>query len=674
MATLSGQQIANRYSSLIKTANDTTLSASLVAMEDGAGNDSDLFIATGKVKVGTTLGIGTDPSVAKLHINAGSGQALTIDNGNASFIVGKGTQYSFCIGDCNPVATVGGGTSSSAAQANSNYISSNTGAHSGAGSMVIMNGAGTGAIGIGNSSPASGQIEIGADTAIHNIKMNLKTGSQAFDIYGNSETLMSVNTTTKKIGIGRNVVSPNSTLEIGGSIGAAGVYSALSLHNQYYDAAATMNNTVSEIQFRNQFSASSSDNKAAAVIRAGMEGTPDYPHGTWTSHSSTQNGYIQFMTTGAGTTGGQVRLTSAGYLGVNTITPKHTLDVAGSARVTGTLIAGRITQETEVYKLEEYFNRLPVANASIGVSTNLDFELQGTGTPVSAWSTNNGGINIATTTSSGDEAVIMPHADTNQTAWKNVPFGTTDTIIWEAAITTDAVEATAKDHVRYHLGLFLGDNRLEDNHTATHISDQAFFYYDSSDTTLPHQTDNTRWHFCYSNNGDDYVTKLNIGFQHDTTYRFRIEIDSNRLPSVFINDVQYGLTVVSSSGATGRTDVQINNAAGYSTSGSPVAMAVDTVDATTKFVVGDIVCDASGNIIGTVTAVAATTLTLGTITHGVIDNEVLYVFGNEAASVTAKGAALKSSAHFKPQIGVVTRTTAARNVDVHYQAISRTLK
>ena len=59
MATLSGQTIANRFSSLLKTASDSTLTSSLTAVEDGAGNDSDLSIATNKVKVGTNLSIGT---------------------------------------------------------------------------------------------------------------------------------------------------------------------------------------------------------------------------------------------------------------------------------------------------------------------------------------------------------------------------------------------------------------------------------------------------------------------------------------------------------------------------------------------------------------------------------------------------------------------------------------
>ena len=49
MATLSGQTIANRFSSLLKTASDSTLTTSLTAVEDGAGNDSDLSIATNKV-------------------------------------------------------------------------------------------------------------------------------------------------------------------------------------------------------------------------------------------------------------------------------------------------------------------------------------------------------------------------------------------------------------------------------------------------------------------------------------------------------------------------------------------------------------------------------------------------------------------------------------------------
>ena len=64
--------------------------------------------------------------------------------------------------------------------------------------------------------------------------------------------------------------------------------------------------------------------------------------------------------------------------------------------------------------------------------------------------------------------------------------------------------------------------------------------------------DNTKLHFIYSRGGVDYVTNLSLAVAADTTYRFRISIGSDRKVSIFVNDVQYGLT--STSGSTGTTE------------------------------------------------------------------------------------------------------------------------
>ena len=66
MATLSGQTVANRFSSLLKTANDGAVTSTLTVVESGEGTDSDLSIATNKVKVGTAFGINVIPSLAVL--------------------------------------------------------------------------------------------------------------------------------------------------------------------------------------------------------------------------------------------------------------------------------------------------------------------------------------------------------------------------------------------------------------------------------------------------------------------------------------------------------------------------------------------------------------------------------------------------------------------------------
>lgn len=156
-----------------------------------------------------------------------------------------------------------------------------------------------------------------------------------------------------------------------------------------------------------------------------------------------------------------------------------------------------------------------------------------------------------------------------------------------------------------------------------------------------------------------------------TTYRFRIEIDSNRQASVFINDEQYGLTTISGVGDTG---VNVNGAVSLS-SGSSHVIAVDGTDATTQIVVGDVITNATGVAWGTVTAVSsATSITITAASTKSFPNDSdIYIYGRAASSTTTKGSALQDNTDLVPQISVTTRTTAARALTVHYQKISRNL-
>ena len=93
--------------------------------------------------------------------------------------------------------------------------------------------------------------------------------------------------------------------------------------------------------------------------------------------------------------------------------------------------------------------------------------------------------------------------------------------------------------------------KLTNTSTIATDAHQAYFTYCSDDTFGTLAT-NANWHFVYSVNNTDYVTDLGLAVEAETVYRFRISIDSNRQVSVFINDIQYGLT--HSDGTTGTTE------------------------------------------------------------------------------------------------------------------------
>jgi hypothetical protein len=188
---------------------------------------------------------------------------------------------------------------------------------------------------------------------------------------------------------------------------------------------------------------------------------------------------------------------------------------------------------------------------------------------------------------------------------------------------------------------------------------------------LQYQTTSTTWHCVYSSNGTDYVTNLGLLVEEDTTYKFKIIIDGNRQPSVYINDTQYGLTTISGVGDTG---VDVDGAVSLSGGASHV-ITVDGTDATTQIVVGDIITNSAGTSWGTVTAVSsATSITItASGSKSFPNNENIYIFGRAAATSTTKGAAIRTGQDLVPQVSVTTRTGGARTLTVHYQKISRNL-
>ena len=262
--------------------------------------------------------------------------------------------------------------------------------------------------------------------------------------------------------------------------------------------------------------------------------------------------------------------------------------------------------------------------------------------------------------------IILPHLDHltaqnagAQTAWTGVLWGTENQVVWECCILSDSVITDSM----YYAGLKLTNtHRYTDN-------DQAYFFYDSSKTILNNAGAPGSWHFVYSVGGTDYVTNLNLAAHASTIYHLKIEIDENRRVKAYINNIQYGLTQISSVGDTG---VNVNGTVALS-SGQSVVITVDGTDATTQIVVGDILTNSAGVVWGTVTAVSSATSI--TITAGATksfpDDEDIYIYGRAASSSTTTSNAL-GTVDLIPYIGVVKHTNSTtRHLRVAYQKISR---
>lgn len=199
-------------------------------------------------------------------------------------------------------------------------------------------------------------------------------------------------------------------------------------------------------------------------------------------------------------------------------------------------IAALDETKDERYYLEEYFLQRPALNAVIATDENSNaaawlaaniankhFELLGANmtTALCTFNATNAGILLTTAGADNDAAIILPHLDTNQTAWTNIKWGTENQVEWTGSIKTGAsVETT---------GIWAG-LKLTNTEVIATDNDQAYFRYNTDDS-------NTTWHVITSNNGTDTDTDTGVAVAANTQYKFQIKIDAFRVARFYINDV-----------------------------------------------------------------------------------------------------------------------------------------
>ena len=182
---------------------------------------------------------------------------------------------------------------------------------------------------------------------------------------------------------------------------------------------------------------------------------------------------------------------------------------------------------------------------TVGFDGNRNFEVLGTNMTSALATRNNDRAGIVLTTAGADEdqAILAPHLDSGLTAWTGTLWGTENQVSWECSLNTNAI-----DNQKLWAGLKLTNDQL----VATDAN-QAFFKFQTDATNSEAFDDFTLLHFVHSIGGTDFISALPITVAANTNYHLKIEFDSDRKMSIFVNGVQYNIT--STSGSTGGTAV-----------------------------------------------------------------------------------------------------------------------
>lgn len=174
------------------------------------------------------------------------------------------------------------------------------------------------------------------------------------------------------------------------------------------------------------------------------------------------------------------------------------------------------------YVLEEWFQRLPQLNASIGVGTNLDWEIQGTNASnddVTFFA--GGGIKMETDGAAGDDVILMAHEDASQSAWDDIGWYTDNEVSFEVLLTT---------------GGGIGDTviwagfKLTSTDVIATDDDQVFVRFSDD-------SNSGKWLAISSRSGTDDQDDTGVTVASDTSYLIQIIVDASRVPRVWINGV-----------------------------------------------------------------------------------------------------------------------------------------
>lgn len=183
--------------------------------------------------------------------------------------------------------------------------------------------------------------------------------------------------------------------------------------------------------------------------------------------------------------------------------------------------------------LFEPFLRAPKINADINSATeatreiaNPDFEVLGTNaTSALSLCGVEGGVVETTAGADDDQQIILPHLDTNQSAWTKVTWGSDQQVRWDCVLEFGATITS------YHVWAGL---KLTNTSVVATDDDQCYFYWNTEASASA-----TYWHAVTSRAGVDTDTALTLGptGAASTRYHLVIDIDSALIPRFYVNGI-----------------------------------------------------------------------------------------------------------------------------------------
>jgi len=174
-------------------------------------------------------------------------------------------------------------------------------------------------------------------------------------------------------------------------------------------------------------------------------------------------------------------------------------------------------------------------------------------TALATFATTSAGILATTAGADQDQAIITPHLDTAATAWAGCLWGTENEVHWETSIMLPAIDNQC---------VWAGLKLTNVPEVATDANQAYFTFLTDADNSGQSMSDFTKLHFVHSIANTDYISQLPITVAANTPYHLKIEIDSDRKATIFVNGIQYNITSTSgSTGGTAVTSVQPGTAA-----------------------------------------------------------------------------------------------------------------